>query len=103
MYELKLQSKLVFYDYVVDQNDQLATLFLNDPFIDSAIIEKEDKARKYWKFFTTKQLNKDVSILAEKKLNAKNGDASSSSSYSSSDTDSDSDLDKDTTKNGPVT
>ena len=54
MYEKKLQSALVFYDYIVDQNHQLATLFLEDPFIDTDLIEKKDKAHKYWNFFSQK-------------------------------------------------
>ena len=55
MYEKKLQSALMFYDYIVDQNDQLATLFLTDPFINTDLIEKRDKAHKYWNFFSQKQ------------------------------------------------
>ena len=55
MYEKKLQSALMFYDYIVDQNDQLATLFLTDPFINTDLIEIRDKAHKYWNFFSQKQ------------------------------------------------
>jgi hypothetical protein len=86
----------VFYDYIVDQNHQLATLFMNDPFIDTDLIEKKDKAQKYWNFFSRKQVNKDISVLAENNVVAKKKkkEDSTSSSSSSSDTDSDSDLDK---------
>lgn len=51
---MKIQSALVFYDYIVDQNHQLATLFLKDPFINTDLIEKKDKAVKYWNFFSKK-------------------------------------------------
>ena len=95
MYEKKLQSALIFYDYIVDKNDELAILFLTDPFIDSELIENKDKARKYWNFFSSKQVVKEVSVLAEARAKKKGADSSSSSS---SDTDSDSDLDKEAIK-----
>ena len=54
--EKKELSALLFYDYIIDQNYALANLFLNDPFIDTALIEKKDKAIKYWHFFNNKQV-----------------------------------------------
>ena len=54
MYHMKQESALVFQDYFMDLNHDLANLFLNNPFIDTALIEKKDKAIKYWNFFTNK-------------------------------------------------
>jgi hypothetical protein len=91
MRELKVESALVFYDYFMDLNQDLAHLFLKNPFIDTALIEKKDKALKYWNFFSQKKVQNNISIVGQKATLAA---GSESNSDSSDDTDSDSDLDK---------
>ena len=81
----------MFYDYFTDLNHELASLFLKNPFIDAALIERKDKALKYWNFFSQKKVQKDISIVGHRTLVAAD---SESKTDSSEDTDSDSDLDK---------
>ena len=49
MNELKYQSYLCFYDFVIDKKAQFATKVLKDPFCDVSKLEKIADAADNWK------------------------------------------------------
>ena len=39
------ESFLIFYDYIIDEKEDLAVKFLNDPFIDVIQVENQHEAK----------------------------------------------------------
>lgn len=48
---LKQDSFLIFYDYIIDEKEDLAMKFLRDPFIDVNKVEDQHEAKIQWGLF----------------------------------------------------
>ena len=48
---LKQDSFLIFYDYIIDEKEDLAIKFLTDPYIDVNKVEDQHEAKIQWGLF----------------------------------------------------